>query len=215
MADAAELVRRARQETTGNRFLELLEAGEVPRERLAWLAGEQYNIIWSDRRSFATFAARFPAPPAGDMFLDLSHGEGEALKLLPAFAEAVCAPDMADDLAAYEPRPLAQAYPAYLAQRALFGSVSGTALAMLANLAEWGSYCGRTADALIARYGLSEAAVAFFRFFAATPPGFEEQATAVVQQGLDAGESEDEALRTARALHAYEAAFWDTLAEGL
>jgi thiaminase len=48
------------------------------------------------------------------------------------------------DLRAYEPRPLAQAYPAYLAWSALFGTCSGVALAMLANLEEWGGYCGRS-----------------------------------------------------------------------
>ena len=60
------------------------------------------------------------------------------------------------DLRAYEPRPLAQAYPAYLAWSALFGTCSGVALAMLANLEEWGGYCGRVAGALATRYDLAE-----------------------------------------------------------
>jgi hypothetical protein len=39
---AEDLVRRAREETApaGNRFLDLLQAGRVPRERLTWPAGE-------------------------------------------------------------------------------------------------------------------------------------------------------------------------------
>ncbi|MCO6011077.1 hypothetical protein NE236_39590 [Actinoallomurus purpureus] len=215
MTVAEDLVRRAREENPpgGNRFLDLLEASAVPPERLTWLAGEQWHIVRSDRRSFALFAARFPDPPSGDLLLALAGGEGTALGLLPAFAAALGWTE--EDLRAYEPRPLAQAYPAYLAWSALSGTRSGLALAMLANLEEWGSYCGRAADALTARYGLVEEAVAFFRYFATPPPGFAAQATAVIEQGLAAGESPQEALRAARMLHAYEAAFWAALAEGL
>lgn len=215
MTDAEELVRRARDDNApgDNRFLELLEAAAVPRERLTWLAGEQWHIVRSDRRSFALFAARFPEPPAGDLFLALAGGEGTALGLLTGFAAALGWTE--EDLRAYEPRPLAQAYPAYLAWSALSGTRSGLALAMLANLQEWGAYCGRAADALTARYGLTEEAVAFFRYFAVPPPGFTAQATAVIEQGLAAGEDPREALRAARLLHAYEAAFWAALAEGL
>lgn len=215
MTTAEDLVRRAREENppAGNRFLDLLEQAAVPRERLTWLAGEQWNIIRSDRRSFALCAARFPDSPAGDLFLTLAGGEGMALGLLPAFAAALGRTE--EDLSAYEPRPFAQAYPAYLAWSALSGTRSGIALAMLANLREWGTYCDRAADALMTAYGLPEEAVAFFRYFAAPPPGFNEQATAVIEQGLAAGDDPREALRAARMLHAYEAAFWETLAEGL
>jgi hypothetical protein len=185
----------------------------VPRERLTWLAGEQFRIIGSDRRSFAMLAARFPDPPAGEMFLSLAQGELHALRLLSDFAAALGWGER--DLRSYEPRPLAQAYPAYLAWSALFGTCSGIALAMLANLEEWGGYCGRIARALVARYDLTEGAVGFFRFFAEPAPGLAEQATSVVAAGLAAGEDPQEAMRAALALHAYETAFWDTLADGL
>ncbi len=69
----SDLIGRVREEVSAaasrNRFVDLLEAGGVPRERLTWLAGEQFRIVGSDRRSFALLAARFPDPPAGDMFL--------------------------------------------------------------------------------------------------------------------------------------------------
>lgn len=194
----------------GNRFLDLLEAGAVPRERLAWLAGEEYSIVRSDRRSFALLAARFPEAPAGEMFLSLAQGESQALGLLMDYAAALGWQEK--ELRAYEPRPLAQAYPSYLGWCAAFGTSSGVALAMLANLDEWGAYCARAAQALQARYDLSEQAVGFFTFFATTPPGFKDQATAVIAAGLAQGEDADQALRTARTLHAYETAFWDTLA---
>ena len=214
---ASDLIGRVRAEVSAvasrNRFVDLLEAGGVPRERLTWLAGEQFRIVGSDRRSFALLAARFPDPPAGEMFLSLAQGERQALRLLADFAAALGW--LERDLRAYEPRPLAQAYPAYLAWSALFGTCSGVALAMLANLEEWGGYCGRVAEALVTRYDLSERAVGFFRFFATPAPGFTDQATSVVAAGLAGGEDPQEAVRAARALHAYEIAFWDALADGL
>lgn len=113
------------QQTVPNRFLDLLDVGQVPRERLGWLAGELYRLVYSDRRSFALIAARFPAPPAGDLFLAMADGEGQALRLLLDFAAALGVDEQ--QLAAYEPRPLAQAYPAYLTQTALFGTRSDVA----------------------------------------------------------------------------------------
>ncbi|SEG75596.1 Thiaminase [Thermomonospora echinospora] len=214
---ADELVARALRESAGrageNRFLELLEAGAVPAERLRRLAGEEYRIVSSDRRSFALLGARFADGAAGEMFLSLAAGEGQALGLLREFAAALGMGD--EELRGYEPHPFAQAYPAFLAQRAAFGTSSEVALAMLANLEEWGAYCGRAAVALRERYGLTEEAVGFFTFFAQAPPGFAEQATEVIAAGLAAGEDPDEALLAARLLHTYETAFWDSLAEGL
>jgi len=214
---ASDLIGRVREEVSAragrNRFVDLLEAGGVPRERLTWLAGEQFRIVGSDQRSFALLAARFPDPPAGEMFLSLAQGELHALRLLFDFAAALGWGER--ELRAYEPRPMAQAYPAYLAWSALFGTCSGVALAMLANLQEWGGYCGRVAEGLLTRYDLAEQAVGFFRFFAGPPPGFTGQATSVVAAGLAAGEDPQEAVRAALALHAYETAFWDALADGL
>ena len=214
---ASVLLGRVREEVSArlgrNRFVDLLEAGRVPQERLTWLAGEQFRIVGSDQRSFALLAARFPEPPAGEMFLSLAQGELHALRLLSDFAAALGWSE--GDLRAYEPRPLAQAYPAFLAWSALFGTCSGVALAMLANLEEWGGYCGRVAEALLTRYDLPEQAVGFFRFFAGPAPGFTEQATAVIAAGLATGEDAQEAVRAALALHAYEIAFWDALADGL
>jgi len=214
---ASDLIGRVRETISAragrNRFVDLLETGAVPQERLTWLAGEQFRIVSSDQRSFALLAARFPDPPAGEMFLSLAQGELHALRLLSDFAAAIGWQQR--NLRAYEPRPLAQAYPAYLAWSALFGTCSGVALAMLANLEEWGGYCDRVAGALVTRYGLPERAVGFFRFFAGSPPGFTEQATSVVAAGLAAGEDPQEAVRAALALHAYEIAFWDALADGL
>lgn len=215
--DVANLLEHAQQEISAqrspNRFIDLLEAGEVPAERLGWLAGELYGLVGSDQRSFAFLASRFPAPPAGGFFLAMANGEAEAMRLLMDYAAAV---DMtAAELDAYEPRPLAQAYPAYLAQTALFRGRSAVPLALLANVARSGGGYARVADALRARYGLSEQAVGHFRFFSETPRELLDQAADTVEAGIREGEDPREAVRTARLVHAYETAFWAALAEGL
>ena len=218
MGDEIErLVERAQQEiakeATPNRFLDLLEAGAVPTERLTWLAGELHRLVSSDKRSFALLASRFPTAPAGDLFLTMAQGEAEALRLLTDFATAIGMDSTR--LEAYEPRPLAQAYPAYLTQTALHGTQSDIALALLANVEESGTNYTRAANALRTHHNLTEAAVAHFRYFAETPQSILDLATATIETGLSKGDSPDDAIRTARMVNAYEAVFWETLTTGL
>lgn len=194
-----------------HRFLDSLAAGAVTRERLRAIAGEQQRIIASDRRSFAQLAARFPSPPAGDWFLSMALGEGEALALLDGYAAWLAIDE--DWLREYAPDPRAQSYPAFVAWLALNGSVGAVTLAFLANLAAWGENCGRVAAALRDPYNAGDDAVAFFEFFAASPPGFRENTLAVVQAGLDAGDDPREMRDAARLLQAYELLFWDGLAD--
>jgi thiaminase len=212
-----QLLEEARAELAGversireHPFLGALESGQAPRTALEALAGEQDRIIASDRRSFAQLAARFPHDPAGAFFLSMAEGEGLALGLLQDFASAL-GMDQAW-LAAYEPSPDCQAYPAFVAWLALNGSSTDVALAFLANLAAWGANCARVADALRQRYGFDEAAVAFFTFFASPPPGFEQRALTVIDAGLAAGDDPADARGAARLLQAYELGFWDGIA---
>lgn len=207
--DAAELLTLVQAELApverrlaDHRYLVELEAGRVPPESLRAFAGEQRAIITSDRRSFEHLAHRFPQPPAGDFFQELAAGEDEALRLLEPFAATVGLD------ADHEPLAGCQAYPAYVAWLALNGSPADVALAFLANLESWGRSCARMRDALRPLYGTE--AVAFFDFFAETPPGFEERALALVATGEPAS-----GRRAARLLQAYELLYWDTLADGL
>ena len=209
----AELLERARVELAAleasiaaHPFLEALERGGVSDATLRAFAGEQYAILHSDRRSFAHLASRFPEPPAGDLFLELAVGEGTALEHLRAFAASLGLDE--DALRTHEPRTETQAYPAFVAWLALNGSRADVALAFLANLEAWGASCARMAGALDGRFD-----VAFFEFFAQTPPGFEQSALAVIAQGLDAGEPREQAIRAARRLQACELLYWDTFAE--
>jgi len=208
---AIDLLAQARAELapleaaiTGHRLLDAIEA--LPDTTLRAFAGEQYAILRSDRRSFSHLAARFPDAPAGRLFLELATGEGRALDRLFALAASLGLDE--DGLRVYEPRAAAQAYPAYVAWLALNGSRADVALAFLANLEAWGANCGRMAEALRSRVDVS-----FFEFFAQTPPGFEENALAVVEQGPDAGESPEQALRAAKRLQAYELLYWDAIAD--
>jgi hypothetical protein len=196
----------------GHRFLDDLEAGRVDERRLRMLAGEQHAVISSDRRSFCQLAARFPESPAGDFFLFMAEGEGEALRRLGDLAAALGMPH--EDLLRHEPSAGAQAYPNHVCSLALAGSRADVALAFLVNLDAWGANCGRVRDALAARYGLGADAVGLFDFFATPPPGFAERALAVADAGLLAGDSPARARTAARLLASYELMFWDALSEG-
>ncbi|WP_371494145.1 transcriptional regulator [Kitasatospora sp. NBC_00374] len=192
-----------------NRLVELVESGDAPLAALRGIAGEEYRIVRSDRRSFALMAARFgDREPAAGLFLGLAGGEARALELLTGYAAALGLDAAA--LAAYEPRPAAQSYAHHLAWLGQFGTRSEIALALLANFGFWGGYCARLAAALPRHYGLTEAEAAFFAYFAELPPGFEQGALAVLQEGLDAGEDPGAARLAARTMQAYEGAFWDS-----
>ena len=57
----------------------------------------------------------------------------------------------------------------------------------------------------------AEKATAFFDLFAASPAGFEDQATGVVADGLACGVDPRLIKRAARLLQGYEKLYWDTL----
>lgn len=217
---AAELLSATQRELTATErairvhpFLKLLDDEKILKGRLRDLACEQHSIVSSDRRSFAHLAARYPTGLAGEFFLDMAVGEGAALEALTGFADWL---ELAhDDVVHYEPRAQAQSYPAFVAWMALNGSRADVALAFLANLAAWGENCAHVAEALRTRYGAPDHAVRFFDFFATPPPGFQDRALAVVDEGLADRESGPKAQRAARLLQSYELAFWDSLMEGI
>jgi len=202
LAETADAIR-------SHRFLERLRAREITDERLRELAGEQYSIVSSDRRSFAQLAARFPTGLASAFFLTMAEGEGLALHQLAHFADWLGINE--DDLRAHEPHPGAQTYPSFVAWLALNGSRADVSLAFLANLAAWGENCGQIAAGLRAAYGAGDDAVGFFDFFANPPDDFVPNALAVVDEGLAAGDSAAHARRATRLLQAYELSFWDAL----
>lgn len=192
-------------------YLAALEEGQVSLDNLRAFAGEQYTIIRSDLRSTALLVARFGATPSGEFFRGIMEGEVLALDLLLDFAEALGLDEAA--LAAYEPRPGAQAYPAYVAWLALYGSEAEVAAAFLANFPVFGENTGRMGAALRSQYGLTAEETAFFDFFAGPIPDFECNALAAIEAGLEHGAEPRLIKRAARLLQAYEKLFWDTVAE--
>ncbi|HEV8650825.1 MAG TPA: transcriptional regulator [Actinomycetes bacterium] len=209
LADVQAELEPVERAVRGHPFLTALAEGRVARDRLADLAAEQQSIIGSDRRSFAFLAARFPAAPAGDLFLGLAQGEGTALEHLAGFARWLGL-DPAS-LGDREPSARGQAYTAFVAWLALNGSATDVAVAFLANLAAWGENCGRVSAALAGQHDAGPEATAFFDFFATPAPGFREHALAVVQAGLAAGDPPAQARHAARLLQSYELMFWDSL----
>jgi thiaminase len=188
-------------------YLAELESGLASRESLQALAGEQYNIIRSDLRSDALMVARFGSGQAGEFFRGFLEGEVQALGLLLDFAKALGLDE--DDLKAYEPRPAAQTYPAYVTWLAVYGSEAEIAAAYLMNFPVFGENTARVSAALRKNYGLSAKDTAFFDFFAAPIPNFECDALAVVAADLERGVEPRLIKRSARLLQAYEQMFWD------
>jgi hypothetical protein len=206
--DVVDTIRRElAPDESANRFVPLVEQGKAPRSALGALAAEEMRIVASDWRSFLTLAARSPEPAARGFFTGLATGESLALPMLTPLAAAA-----GFDTASYEPRPGCQAYPSFVAWLALNAEPAAAVVAILANFAAWGQYCGTIAAALRKHYGFDDEACGFFDFFATPVPELEEQAMAAVQAGLDNGVDLDAAQDHGRLLQSYELMFWNTLA---
>jgi thiaminase len=216
MSQAQELVAEVRRDLRPveerllqHPYLQAVEAGRLPRERLALFAGEQYAIIASDLRSVGLLVNRYGATPSGDFFLNVLQGERAAWGHLQTFAGALGLDAAA--LEAYEPLPGAHAYTCYMAWLALYASDAEVAAAYLVNFPAWGQSCARMSRALQARYGFGAAEVAFFDLFATPAPEFEPSALAVIQAGLDRGVAPRLVRRAARLLQGFELLYWDAL----
>ncbi len=216
MAKAAQLIRTLKRELEPvereirrHPYLDEVEAGRTTREDLRIFAGEQYHIIRTDLRSVALMVNRFGSAPSGPFFQAVLSGEAAALAALRAFAAAVGLDETR--LQAYEPHPGAQAYPAFMAWLALYGTDAEVAAGFLVNFAAWGANCGRMSRALRARYRMGKTETTFFDLFASPPAEFERGALAVVESGLARGAEPRLVTRAARLLQGYEKLYWDTL----
>ncbi len=118
-------------------YLQLLETGQIGREKLRLFAGEQYAIIGSDLRSAAQLVNRFGVSPSRDFFLGILQGEKAAWDALLAFGSGLGLTEA--DLDAYEPLAGAHAYTCYMAWLALYASDAEVAAAYLAQFSSLGS----------------------------------------------------------------------------
>jgi len=218
MAEGTTIMEELRQELHSveqaireHPYIQAVEAGQVRRERFRFFCGEQYSIIGSDLRSVALLVHRCRTQRSREFFLKVLHGESAAWAALFPLARAFGMGD--EQLRAYEPMPVTQAYPAYMAWLACYATAAEVAAAFLVNFSAWGANCRRLSRALVERYGLNAQDVGFFDLFATVPPGFEEEATAVLEHGLSRGAEPRAIKRAARLLQGHERLFWDGLWE--
>jgi thiaminase len=192
-----------------NAWLVELAAGRLPTAALRAFAGEQFQIISSDLRSFEGLTQRFAAHPAQGYLAGMAAGERAALAALEAFATAVGLDPPARQR--YEPVPGCQAYPSYLARLARDGTPAEVAGAFVVNLGAWGSCCARMADALVRTYQLTREDCAFFAHFAGPSTELERVSLEVIDAGLAQGVKPASIARAARLLQSYELLFWTSL----
>ena len=216
MPDAKQLITETREQLADveqrmidHPYLAAVEAKRFSIEKLRLFPGEQRYIISSDLRSIGLLINRHAHLPSRDYLLALLAGEAAALETLNDLAAALIM--TSDELLAYEPLPGCQAYPAYVAWLAAYGSDADFAAAFLVNLPAWGAACGRVSAALRSEYNLDEKATAFLDAFATPAEGFEESSLEVIQAGLDRGLDPKTIARSARMIQAYELQYWDTL----
>lgn len=217
MAHAETFVRRVQsrvapieQEVLAHPYLDAVTTGQASLEGLRALAGHQFHVLGSVRRSAERLAERFPEGAAGRLFRGMRDNERKALAECIEFAAVLGMTER--DLAAYEPHPKGFAYAAYVAWLAEQGSAADVALLTQVNYPVWGQACARVSEGLRECYGLDRQATRFFdRFAAPAPPA--DDALEILQDELDQGCSTAGLVRVARLIQEYERDFWDALAE--
>jgi hypothetical protein len=194
-------------------FLRDLQAGRLPRDRIAALAAEEYRIGHSDRLSFRRMAERWPGSSTASgqgtagFFADLAAGEEEALVALLRFAAAMGLGQ--PELEAYVPRPASQIYPARVAALAVAGDRASAATALLVNFPVFGEAMARVRQALLQHYGFKPEQIGFVTAFAEPPPAsFEAAALAEISRGIEEGACPEAIRREARLLQQAELSFW-------
>jgi hypothetical protein len=216
MTSASELLASARKAlapaASDNRLVPLIASGQAPRSVFAMIAAEESRIVPSDWRCFLTLASRCVEPAGRELFAGLAAGEQLALGKLSALAAATGQDAAA--LRAYQPKAGCQAYPAYMAWLALCGEPADVVVALIANFAAWGEYCGTIASAMREHYGFTDEECGFFDFFATPVPEIEEQAVAALSAGMASGrQNTEDALTYGRLFQSYELMFWNTIAD--
>jgi len=215
VSDALQLIEKIRSDLKplderilDHPYLRALAEGRVPLDSLKVFAGQQHHIIGSDLRSIALILSREGMRPSRRFLMNVLQGEAAALDALHTFAEALGL--KISDLESFEPLPAAHAYCAFVAWLSLYGSDAELAGALLVNFSAWGANCGRMRAALREKYRFAPLAVAFFNLFA-DMPSFEQEAIAIIQNGLDRGIPAQLIHRAARMLQGYELMFWDAM----
>ncbi len=200
-----------------NKFIALATSGDVlPRRLLVEFAGQQARVMASNQRSLLYLAARFTDTAAGRFFAELAETSRHAADMLGLFVEAAGA--RRAELRSSEPLAGCQAYPAYVSWLSLNASAEDAALALAASLGTWGDNFAAMGQGLRENpafriSGAGERATAFFDIFGVPGTHLENLALSVVREAQEAGRKPVHALGYARLLTAYQAMFWNALAE--
>lgn len=194
-------------------FLRDLQAGRLPRDRIAALAAEQYRIGQSDRLSFRQMAQRWNPVFSGSesaqrgFFAELAAAEDLALAQLLRFA-GVMGMSQAT-LEVYQPRPASQIYPARVAALAVAADRSSAAAALVLNFPVFAQAMARVRQGLLLHYGFTAEQIGFVTTFAQPlPVSFEDAALAEIALGLQQGACPAAIRREARLLQQAELSFW-------
>jgi thiaminase len=201
------------EKITQHPYMEALEQDRVKKEDLQHFAGHQYHIINSDLRSIAHLVSREASSVGREFLLGVLHGESAALKGIIAFSKTLGLTE--EEMDSFEPQPEGFTYPAFVAWLGAYGSAAEMAAAFLVNFQAWGVNCGRMSKALNLKLNFKTEELRFFELFAQTPPEFQDQAMAVVSDGLARGISPHLIQRAARLLQGYELMFWDCMHSSL
>jgi hypothetical protein len=208
----ASIRREAASVMTENAFIPLVAAGDArSRWSLAEFAGQQAQLLASDRRSYLHLAARFASAPAGTFFAELADTARQAREMLAASGAGArgAGPQPCEQL------PGCQAYPSFVSWLALNSTAEDAALAVAVSLDLWGRNFAAMARALRDAPGFADGdrASAFFDIFAVPGSHIEDQAVAVAQEAQDDGRKPARAREYARTLAAYQSMWWTALAD--
>ncbi|MFC9970977.1 hypothetical protein ACFVH6_08755 [Spirillospora sp. NPDC127200] len=196
-----ELTRARAPRPDGNDFLVRLREGAVTADDLRRLVHAETLAATAEIRAYAAMAVRHPHPlfPA---LLDMAH------QAKPKIVECARTLGLGDEQIAQAPTRFSTlAYPAFLAWLALHADRAGLGAAVYTDLD------GYYADSVLVAEGLRAAGpevpgdlVDYYS--SPMPEGLRDLVLALLQEGLEAGDDDAEALSLGRMMEASLAAFW-------
>jgi thiaminase len=214
---ALELIQQTRlqlshlmDQITTHRFLDALEARQIPLSALQTFATQQYHIVTSGIRNIALLVHRYGQLPNRTILNDFLQAEFVVRERIPAFAEAV---GVFREQLPHSPK-LAKAmmFSYFIAYVCLYGCDADLILAFRFDSEVWIQNSLRMYRALRSKYGLTSEQAEFFKIYQNYREA-DERVSPYIQAALERGESATQMQETARLLLEYELNFWDAMAE--
>jgi len=214
---ALELIEQTRlqltpimDQITHHRFLDALDAKQIPLTTLQTFAAQQYHIVTSGLRNIAIIVSRYGHLPSRTILNEFLQAEFVVRERIAAFAEAV---ELSRDQLPQTPKlAKATAFSHFIAYVCLYGCDADLILAFRFDAEVWIQNSLRVYRALRSKYKLTSDQAHFFKIY----QNYEETDARVspyIQAALERGESAAQMQETARLLLEYELSFWDAMAE--